>query len=256
MRRPVTPIKGLVVLTCLWVSIICLPQPAPAAEAVEIYYEQNAQVELIAPLGTRVLIDTTAPDILSHPAEAADVLLTTHSHGDHRRLDFIKVFPGRQLDIQSGRIRLPEADITGIASSHHEDGDFRKKGGSNYIFVVEMAGLRIAHFGDIGQAAFTEDQLAAIGRVDIAFTQLANRFSNMTAENQKGFKLMDQLKPRLIIPTHIFQPICAEMAVAKWAAFETYKRVLTIGSADLPAETTIVFMGRNADLVKLPYTKW
>jgi hypothetical protein len=43
---------------------------------------------------------------------------------------------------------------------------------------------------------------AAIGSVDLAITQFSNSFSNMNTTNLKGFNLMDQVKPRLIIPTH------------------------------------------------------
>ena len=43
------------------------------------------------------------------------------------------------------------------------------------------------------------EQLAAIGHVDLAFMQLNNSYSNMDLVNKKGFKLMDQVKPRLII---------------------------------------------------------
>jgi L-ascorbate metabolism protein UlaG (beta-lactamase superfamily) len=247
---------GLIVLICLPASVCCRPDQARAAEEVKLYYEENAQVELIGPQGMRVLIDVHDPSGLSHPPISTDILLTTHNHADHRRLNFVKAFPGQQLDVRTGKIRLATVGIQGIASSHNEGGEFRDVGGSNYIFIVDMAGLRTAHFGDIGQDALTEEQLKALGKVDIAITQLANHFSKMNATNKKGFNLMDQVQPRLIIPTHILQPACAEMATEKWAALETYKRVLTIGKADLPAETTIVFMGRNADLVKLPLAKW
>ncbi len=84
-----------------------------------------------------------------------------------------------------------------------------------------MAGLRVAHFGDIGQKALTPDQLKILGKVDIAITQLANMYSDMTAQNKKGFNLMDQLKPKLIIPTHILDPSCATIAAEKWAAYNS-----------------------------------
>lgn len=227
-----------------------------ASESLTLFYAENAQVELISPQGSRVLIDIHAPDALSHPAEAADILLTTHNHMDHRRSDFVKTFTGPQLDVRAGQLAQQDVKIQGIASTHNSGGDFRDEGGSNYIYLVEIAGLRIAHFGDIGQDSLTEDQLAVLGRVDIAITQLANQYSDMNATNKKGFKLMDQLRPRLIIPTHINQPLCAEMAVNKWIGLETYKKGLVLKKSDLPAETTIVFMGKNADLVKLPQASW
>jgi L-ascorbate metabolism protein UlaG (beta-lactamase superfamily) len=229
---------------------------AQADQGLTLYFEENAQIELITPQGSRVLIDVHAPDALSRPPEATDILLTTHNHMDHRRLDFVKTFPGHQIDVKVGQITRQDVKIRSIASAHNAGGEFRQEGGSNYIFLVEMGGLRIAHFGDIGQEALTDKQLSALGKVDIAITQLANQYSDMNATNKKGFRLMDQLQPQLIIPTHIHQPLCAEMAVNKWIAWETYKKGLVFIQSELPAETTIVFMGRNADLVKLSQASW
>ena len=55
--------------------------------------------------------------------------------------------------------------MRGIASAHtaRDYEEFKPEGGSNYIFIVDMGGLRIAHFGDIGQEYLTEEQLAALG---------------------------------------------------------------------------------------------
>ena len=89
--------------------------------------------------------------------------------------------------------------------------------------------------------------------MDIAITQLANMYSDMTAQNKKGFNLMDQLKPKLIIPTHILDPSCATIAAEKWAAYNSYKKHLIFSIDNMPAETTIIFMGNNTNLVKLPY---
>ena len=229
---------------------------ARAGEPLKLYYEENAQVELISPGGSRILIDVHHPGALSGPPTEKDVLLTTHNHGDHRRLDFVKSFPGKQLDVKAGQIKLKDVTINGIASAHNEGDEFRSEGGTNYIFIIEMAGLRIAHFGDIGQVALTPDQLQALGKVDIAITQLANSYSDMNAQNKKGFNLMDQVKPRLIVPTHVVDSgLSAKLAAEKWKAFESYKKYLSLSIDNLPEETTIIFMGRNADLIKLPYSK-
>jgi L-ascorbate metabolism protein UlaG (beta-lactamase superfamily) len=227
---------------------------ALAGATLKLYYEENAQVELISPEGSRVLIDVHDPGALSSPPTAKDVLLTTHNHGDHRRLDFVSSFPGQQLDVKIGEIKLKDATIRGIASAHNEGYEFRDEGGSNYIFIVDMAGLRIAHFGDIGQEALTPEQLKILGKVDIAITQLSNMWSGMSAENKKGFNLMDQLQPKLIIPTHIHDPACAKIASDKWNGYESYKKYLSLSTDKLPEATTIIFMGRNANFIKLPYS--
>lgn len=233
-------------------STIVSPNAVSAGDSIRLYYKPPAQIELISAAGTRVLLDVVDPKVLSVPPGPKDVLLTTHNHGDHRRLDFVKSFPGRQLDVKSGEIKLADTTIRGIAATHNQGYEFRSEGGSNYIFIVDMDGLRIAHFGDIGQDALTAKQLEALGKVDIAITQLSNQFSGMNAANKMGFNLMDQLKPKLIIPTHVYEPACTKMAIKKWKAYNFYKRYVTLSRDKLPTETTIVFMGPNAFATKLP----
>ena len=255
MKSPIFKAMLVAFLFYLLSSVLGLQNVARAGATLKLYYEENAQVELISPEGSRVLIDVHDPGTLSSPPTAKDVLLTTHNHGDHRRLDFVNSFPGRQLDVKTGEIELEDVTIRGIASDHNEGNDFRDEGGSNYIYIVDMAGMRIAHFGDIGQEALTPEQLKVLGKVDIAITQLANRWSGMSAENKKGFHLMDQLQPKLIIPTHIHDQACAKIAADKWLGYESYKKYLSLNTDKLPEATTIIFMGRNAGLIKLPYSK-
>lgn len=231
-----------------------LPKSTKADDPIKLYYRDPAQVELISPKGSRVFIDVIHPTELSSPPTEKDVLLTTHNHGDHRRLDFVSSFPGKQLDVKTGEIKLKDVTIRGIASAHYEGAEFRLEDGSNYIFIIDMAGLRIAHFGDIGQETLTHEQLTALGKVDIAIMQLANSFSDMTAANNKGFNLMNQVQPKLIIPTHILNPACARIASDKWTAYNSYKKSLSLSTDNLPEATSIIFMGRNANFVKLPYS--
>jgi L-ascorbate metabolism protein UlaG (beta-lactamase superfamily) len=240
----------------LIVGTICcnlgIPKASEGKDPIRLYYENSAQVELISARGTRVLIDVNDPEALSSPPTEKDVLLTTHNHGDHRRVDFVKSFPGQQLDAKIGEIKMEDVMIRGIASAHNEGDEFRSEGGTNYIFIVDMGGLRIAHFGDIGQDALTPEQLSALGKVDIAITLLCSWFSGMNAANKKGFHLMDQVKPRLIIPTHIFESTCAKMAVDKWTGYKSSKKFISISPEDLSDKTSIIFMGRNALDMNLP----
>ena len=105
-----------------------------------------------------------------------------------------------------------------------------------------MNGLRIAHFGDIGQDALTPEQLNALGEVDVAISQLVNPYSFMSAKNQKGFNLMDQVKPLLIIPTH-FDLDTAKLAAARWLGLFNGQPSATICESDLTDQTSILFMG-------------
>jgi len=219
-----------------------LPAPPAGADAVTIYYEGFAQVELIGPTGARVLIDVHVPGALSTRATRKDILLTTHTDSDHFSMGFVQAFPGEQLMIKAGQIQRSDVAVHGIASVHDANETPRPEGGGNYIYLIEIGGLRIAHFGDIGQDALTSEQLSALGRVDVAITQLANRWSTMSAENRKGIKLMEQVHPALIIPTHADAEIL-KIAVATWPLYCTMDASVRVSAQNLPAETRLLVMG-------------
>lgn len=203
--------------------------------------DADPQFEAVSPEGTRVLMDIANPSLLSGPPSAKDLLVTTHSHADHYLSSFTDSFPGQQLKIKTGVLQTDGVKITGIASSHSASGEFLAEGGSNYIYLIEMGGLRIVHFGDIGQDNLTAEQLSILGEVDIAIAQFSNSYSAMNIENRKGFNLMDQVKPRLIIPTHIDE-VTAKYAAGKWASFYI-AGPLKISKADLAGgKTKILFM--------------
>ncbi|MFZ6028386.1 MAG: MBL fold metallo-hydrolase [Chloroflexota bacterium] len=210
-----------------------------------LFYGGYAQVELSAPGSPRVLIDVGDPMHLSSPVTGTDVLLTTHTHWDHFNADFQSSFPGEQLMAREGWLAPGSVTIRGIASAHNEGDVFKPQGGTNYIYLIEMAGLRIAHFGDIGQKTLTEVQLEWLMPVDVAIIQLANANSDMDAANQKAFTLIEQVDPRLIIPTHVDLDT-ARLAVARWPGLYHEDASLVLCGADLPGQAQVLFVGQPA----------
>ncbi|HNT73579.1 MAG TPA: MBL fold metallo-hydrolase [Anaerolineae bacterium] len=222
-------------------------KPAP----VTLFYEENAQVEIISSQGTRVLMDIYDPQLLSAPATKNDVLLTTHNHSDHQNGKFLKSFTGQQLLIREGEIALEDVKIRGIASAHNDGLPLKPEGGSNYIYIVDVDGLRIVHFGDIGQAELTPDQLEALGTVDIAIMQLANSFSSVDVKNKIGFNLMAQVKPKVIIPTH-YNKAALEYALQLWPGFYAGKQV-TFSRDQLTDETRLLILGGMGEIYQKTY---
>lgn len=108
------------------------------------------------------------------------------------------------------------------------------------------------HFGDIGQDQLTEEQLAALGEVDIAITQLANSFSQMDIRNKKGFNLMAQVQPKVIILTH-HDTDTLEYAIEIWESAYADTNPLAIGRSDLPDETTLLILGQWASMYGAAY---
>jgi L-ascorbate metabolism protein UlaG (beta-lactamase superfamily) len=206
---------------------------APQEPKVKITHLDPAQVELVSPQGVRVLIDIADPSRLTSPATAQDILLTTHGHSDHLNSEFAKSFPGQQLKFQEGEIKQADVAIKAIKAAHNATAP----DGSDYIYVVDIGGLRIAHFGDLGQAKLTQDQLDQLGEVDVAFSQLVNSYSAMSLANKKGFNQMEQVKPKLFVPTHSSME-ALEYALELWKEGYADTNPVAIGRSDLPAGGT------------------
>jgi hypothetical protein len=237
------------------------PSRPAAGPSLTIYYEDKSQVELIAPSGQRVLIDVSDPSLLSRPATASDVLLTSHLHADHYSPAFEASFPGRKLTNQAGTIELDGVTVTSIDASHDSE-PVVPGAATDHVFIVEIAGFRVVHFGDIGQTALTADQMAAIGRPDIAFSTLKD-VAGVGGDAGPGgdypLALMAQANPRLLIPTDKDLSL-VRRAATTWPATYSTRACVTIPMAQLPARMTVLYMGSLApsiaSLLHLTETGW
>ena len=235
-----------------------LPTETPLPACITLIYEEYAQFEIINSAGQRILLDVFDPEKLSQAVSSQDVLLTTHTHWDHWNEEFQLDFPGGQLFVETGMLEVGDTVIKGIASAHNAGDSLEPEGGTNYIYRIDVGGMRIVHFGDIGQNALSDEQLAALGRVDIALTQLNNPFSEMNVENRKGFNLMSQLQPRLIIPTHINLD-ATKQAVSEWPGFYLEASSVQICESDFsPGGPQILLMGEAAKTMPkyVELTEW
>lgn len=101
--------------------------------------------------------------------------------------------------------------VTGIAASHTKDFDVTNP--TDMIYLYEVDGLRIAHFGDMGQEQLTADQLKKLGKINILFT----RFSNVniySAFTEKTLALIKQIKPAIALALH-FEPEVVDEVLEK-----------------------------------------
>ncbi len=216
--------------------------PTAAPAALTVFFEENCQVELIAPSGQRILIDVWNPAALSKPAAATDILLTTHTHSDHYVESFASSFPGKTITNKTEQETFGDIRVTSIAASHY-DNDIDAADPTNHIFVIDFNGFHIAHLGSTGQDELTAVQLAAIGKPDIAFSVLQD-LSNLASDEKRPVKIVEQMSPLLLIPTHT-KLASAQAAGAKWPnGLYSKKPSVTISKDKLPTSTTVLFMGQ------------
>jgi L-ascorbate metabolism protein UlaG (beta-lactamase superfamily) len=239
----------------------CAPSGAVQEEPQVIVYHQgsagSAQFEVISPKGVRIFIDVYNHELLTGPAKVKDILLTTHLHTDHLDDTFYPGFPGEQLFFKTGKIVRDDVVITSIPASHGTIyGTFDPQNPSNYFFLIETGGLRIAHLGGMGQEKFLPEQLTALGKIDLVMAPFSGTSTGMNVSGKKGFNLMQELKPRLIIPTHNGLEEAKYMA-ALWKCSYT-EGPLRLGRSKLTDETRVLFLGEPgrifAKVLNLPNT--
>jgi L-ascorbate metabolism protein UlaG (beta-lactamase superfamily) len=138
-----------------------------------------------------ITFDYPAPDRVS-----ADLVLVTHEHFDHNGVDTIGGDPA-VLRSTAGRLESPFGEVVAIASEHDEAAGTER--GPNTIFVFDLDGLRIAHFGDFGQRALRDEQATAVGQVDLMFLPVGD---GPTIGAEQAAAIVERLTPRWVVPMH------------------------------------------------------
>jgi L-ascorbate metabolism protein UlaG (beta-lactamase superfamily) len=132
------------------------------------------------------------------PIETAtpDLLLVTHEHFDHNGVDAV---PGSPPTIRStaGRLESPLGEVVAVASEHDPEAGTAR--GPNTIFVFELDGIRVAHFGDFGQADLRDEQARAIGEIDLLFIPVGG---GPTIGARQAAAIVERLAPRWVVPMH------------------------------------------------------
>jgi L-ascorbate metabolism protein UlaG (beta-lactamase superfamily) len=126
----------------------------------------------------------------------ADLLLVTHEHGDHNAVDVVGGDPA-VLRSTAGTLESPLGEVLAVASEHDEAAGTQR--GPNTIFAFTLDGVRVAHFGDFGQAALRDEQAAALGRVDLLFIPVGD---GPTIGAAQAAEIAKRLGARWILPMH------------------------------------------------------
>jgi L-ascorbate metabolism protein UlaG (beta-lactamase superfamily) len=131
----------------------------------------------------------------------ADLLLVTHEHADHNGVEAIGGDPA-VLRSTAGRLQSPLGEVLAVASEHDEQAGTAR--GPNTIFVFELDGMRVCHFGDFGQSELRPAQAEAIGEgVDLLILPVGG---GPTIGAEGAAAIVGRLAPRWVVPMHYRTP--------------------------------------------------
>ena len=139
----------------------------------------------------------------------------------------------------------------GVADHHLEYRDVRIRnvptnvrelGGTNSIFVFEVADLCIAHLGHLHHA-LTPTHLAELGAIDVVMVPVDGAY---TLNQTDMIEVLRQIGPKLVIPMHIFSEARLERFLAQAGAFYAVHRetdeTVVVSRAGLPEVPTILVL--------------
>jgi len=151
---------------------------------------------LIDPYASRVWLGYDFPDEL-----ATDAILITHPHFDHDGGEFIgrtvPWTPAVPVLRDPGRYTVGDFVISGIRGKHADPwgAEFGQK---NTMWLLEIAGLRIAHLGDNGP--LTDQSLHELSPVDILLIPIDAQQHILKDHEIQAIRRA--LRPRVLIPMH------------------------------------------------------
>jgi L-ascorbate metabolism protein UlaG (beta-lactamase superfamily) len=196
--------------------------------------------------GTKIITDPYQPGMFGlnygKIEETADIVVVSHDHPDHNHVQSV---PGNPQVVKgSGTHKVKGIEFKGTPSYHDESNG--KERGPNDIFCFMVNGVRICHMGDLGHT-LSDRQMADIGEVDVLFIPVAGTY---TVDAATAKKVVDQVRPRVVIPMHFKTDKCPSFPVTDAEPFlagkTDVKRMDTseveFKKEELPTATEIVVL--------------
>jgi L-ascorbate metabolism protein UlaG (beta-lactamase superfamily) len=134
------------------------------------------------------------------PPAGVDLLIVTHEHADHNAVGIVNGEP-TLVRSAAGTHSSPLGDVVAIASEH--DDVAGTQNGPNTIVVFTLDGIRVAHFGDFGQAALRPEQRAHLDGIDLLFIPVGD---GPTIGAATAAAIAKDLAPSWVVPMHYKTP--------------------------------------------------
>lgn len=190
--------------------LLCVSAASAEDKNVIVRWHGQSFFEIISTKGTRIVTDPHAIEAYGQIEVKADLILMSHFHVDHTRLDAItNAKKAKQINaLKKGA--SDRRDEWNLIDEEFKDVRIRTMGtfhddmagsqrGKNGVFILDVDGLRIVHLGDLGHQ-LSAAQLKKLGKVDVLLIPVGGVY---TINGLDAQKVVAQIKPsRFIVPMH------------------------------------------------------
>jgi L-ascorbate metabolism protein UlaG (beta-lactamase superfamily) len=187
---------------------------APAEDKkLLIRWHGQSFFQIVTPAGTRIVLDPHAIEAYGRKLVPADLVLLSHFHSDHVQLDSVenaskaKVLNAlkrgeREFEYNVVDEQFKDVHLKTLGTYHDAMSGLQR--GKNGVWIIDVAGLRLVHLGDLGHTLSKEqvDKLTDRGRkkVDVLMVPIGGVYTLNGIDAQK---VVEQIKPeRYIVPMH------------------------------------------------------
>jgi L-ascorbate metabolism protein UlaG (beta-lactamase superfamily) len=126
--------------------------------------------------------------------ESADIVTSSHVHGDHNNVGIVKGTP--KILREPGSYAVKGIEIKTVSSFHDEAKGSQR--GDNLIFCFRVDGMNLCHLGDLGHR-LSQQQILEMGTVDALFVPVGGFF---TVDANQATEIVKAVKPRITFPMH------------------------------------------------------
>ena len=198
--------KLLVGALCLMMAIVptgctmggeAAQEPSESVEVGELTLIGRASVKIDLKNGKRIYIDPFAGEGSDY-SEPADLVLVTHQHGDHNKVDLVTMAEGGEViqcpnDIKAGE-SIETQGIEIIAVPGYNENHPKEV---NCGFVIKVDGVTIYHSGDTSMI----EEMGELTAYNIDYAMICmDDYYNMGPE--EAMEVAEVVQPRVVIPIH------------------------------------------------------
>ncbi|MNI18861.1 metal-dependent hydrolase [compost metagenome] len=205
---------------------------------------RHASYAIVSSKGTVIVAD---PNLVpnSNGLIKADIVTISHTHPDHSDPKFLVPYLKKQIEgsrvsrYKEETFTVNDVKVTGIPASHGSE--FNPDNPTDMIYLFEVDGLRIAHFGDMAQTELTEEQLKALGKIDVSISVFSDS-GGFGFGKDKTVRALEQLQPAIAMPGH-YEPKTVDYILEKLKIEDrTESDKLLVNREDIDSQTNTRFV--------------